>query len=143
MNLKTDYIDDVFEGERKYRLSQNPDGSTNILDITTYTQEGDRFGANDINATNIMVNKLDTTRKLILQINGWSSSAPYTQTVQVNGIKDTDVPVGSILVGKGASKELKKSAECIDGFETGNGSITFYCNRKKPSVELTALIKGV
>lgn len=92
---------------------------------------------------NQSVQEANTAHKLILQVNGWSSSAPYIQTVQVNGIKDTDVPVGSILVGKGASKELKKSAECIDGFETGNGSITFYCNRKRPSVELTALIKGV
>lgn len=143
MNLKTDYTDDVFEGERKYRLSQNPDGSTNISDITTYTSEGDRFGANDINATNQKVNKLDTTRKLVLQASAWSSTAPFTQTISVSGVRDTDVPVGSILVSKGASKDMKKAAECVDGFETGNGSITFYCNKKKPTVVLVALIKGV
>ena len=55
--LKTNYKEDVFEGNRKYRLISDADGTTEIVDATTYTQEGDPFGANDINATNAAINR--------------------------------------------------------------------------------------
>lgn len=56
MALKTDYKDYVADGARKYRLTANADGTTGIEDATAYAQQGDRFGAADINATNTAVN---------------------------------------------------------------------------------------
>ena len=56
MALKTDYKDYVADGARKYRLTANADGTTGIEDATAYAQQGDRFGAADINATNAAVN---------------------------------------------------------------------------------------
>ena len=64
--LKTDYKDAMFDGARKYRISQNPDGTSGIADETTYTQKGDSFGANDINGTNETINALMKTRTLTL-----------------------------------------------------------------------------
>lgn len=56
MALKENFLNDVFEGNRKYQITKNEDGTYTILDVTEYTQEGDLFGAGDINATNAAVN---------------------------------------------------------------------------------------
>lgn len=58
MALKTDFKDDIFEGNRKYKLSQDGEGNTEIQDVTAYSQEGDLFTAEHINATNKAVNGL-------------------------------------------------------------------------------------
>ena len=50
MSLRTDYKDDIYEGSRRWRITQNEDGTYNISDATSYTQKGDKFGQNDINA---------------------------------------------------------------------------------------------
>lgn len=67
MSLKTDYKNDILDTsvneERTYNLV---DANGNIVyegvklrETTVFTQEGDSFGAGDINATNGMVNKLN------------------------------------------------------------------------------------
>lgn len=61
MSLKTDYKDAVFQEKRKYRMLQNEDGTVSFEDATSYTQEGDSFGAKDINDTNTEINKNTTS----------------------------------------------------------------------------------
>lgn len=58
MALKTDYKDAMFDGSRKYRITENDDGTVTIEDVTIYTQTGDKFGANDVNGTNEEVNRV-------------------------------------------------------------------------------------
>ena len=62
MALKTNYKDDILDisknEKRKYNMITNPDGTVSLDDVTVYTQEGDSFGATDINRTNEAVNKL-------------------------------------------------------------------------------------
>lgn len=55
MSLKTDYKDAMFPNRRKYQMIQNDDGTVSFEDVTEYTQEGDSFGAKDINDTNTEV----------------------------------------------------------------------------------------
>ena len=61
--LKTNYVDDVLNTsvneKRKYNMVQNADGTVSFDDVTTYTQNGDLFGAKDINDTNTAVNALN------------------------------------------------------------------------------------
>lgn len=58
--LKTDYKDDILDTsqntKRKYAMTENQDNTVSFDDETEYTQEGDNFGAQDINATNAQVN---------------------------------------------------------------------------------------
>lgn len=58
--LKTDYKDEILDAslntQRKYFVQQNDDGTVSLVDNTSYSQEGDSFGAGDINATNGVVN---------------------------------------------------------------------------------------
>lgn len=64
MALKENYKDDILDvsvnTKRKYRMTENADGTVSLEDETVYTQEGDSFGASDMNATNGKVNTLET-----------------------------------------------------------------------------------
>lgn len=59
-DLKTDYKDDVLDTtqntKRKYQMIDNEDGTVSFEDVTEYLQQGDSFGADDINDTNEEVN---------------------------------------------------------------------------------------
>lgn len=138
MALKTDYKDAIFQDARKYKETVNGDGSKSFSDVTTYTVKGDRFGAKDINATNTAVNALSSIR-VTFPASGWSSSAPYTQTVAVSGIKSTDnlgAPElelsGNVDTDRGALTALSY----VSGGSTSNGGITLFCYDAKPTVNL-------
>lgn len=58
--LRTDYADDIPASgvtKRSYTMTDNGDGSVSFNDVTDYQSRGDTFGAADINATNVAVNK--------------------------------------------------------------------------------------
>lgn len=147
MELKTDYKDAMFDGQRRYRLIPNEDGTYSLPDETTYTQKGDRFGANDINATNRAINQISHVTVVTLAAAGWSSSSPYTQTVEVPDITETDRPIVSLYLPDGITasnvKLQSKAYGCVDRAVTGAGNITVYCYNKKPTVDFQVQLKGV
>lgn len=69
--LKTDYKDQILDAsvntQRKYRQVDNGDGTISLEDVTTYSQQGDTFGAGDINNTNVVVNTC-------IQVVSWDAS---------------------------------------------------------------------
>jgi hypothetical protein len=147
MSLKTDYKDAMYDGARRYRITLNADGTSGIADDTVYTQEGDQFGASDINATNAAVNRLGAAVSILIPASGWSEDAPYTQTVDVEGVTAEDVPVIGICIDDGtASSDVKvqsKAWSCVDRAVTGDGTVTFYCYNKKPADDFRVVMKGV
>lgn len=60
-NLRTNYKDDVFTGSRKYHTINNPDGTVSFTDETEYEQNGDTYGAAQINEVNGIINNLDAS----------------------------------------------------------------------------------
>lgn len=147
MELKTDYKDAMFDGQRRYRLIPNEDGTYSLPDETSYTQKGDRFGANDINATNKAINQINHVTEAKLTAAGWSSSAPYTQTVEVPGVTADDRPIVSLYLADGITaaeaKLQSKAYGCVDRAITGSGNVTVYCYNKKPAADFQIQIKGV
>lgn len=147
MALKTDYKDAMCDGARKYRITTNPDGTIGLIDVTNYTQEGDRFGANDINAVNTEVNKMQNTVVVTLPGSGWSASAPYSQKVAVPGIKESDNPEVHLYIPKDLDAATVKLRQKLTGMitdgETENGYVTLYCGAKKPTADFAVLLKGV
>lgn len=139
MELKTNYKDDIYEGNRKYKEITNSDGTISLEDKTTYTQEGDSFKAEDINATNLAINRLYAVHNATLTAGGWTTSAPYTQTVTVSGIMATDRPDISCvddLTSKASKKARRKEWGKVDRIVTGTDQITAYCNFEKPALDL-------
>ena len=151
MALKTDYKDDIIATgtQRKYTQTTNSDGTVSFTDSTEYQQTGDTFGAKDINATNIEVNKLEGVKKVTLKANEWTgSAAPYQQIVTVDGIRSTDSPVLVSLLADGASEATQKAYSKAFGIvssgtgSTSDGSVTFKVY-KKPATDITVGLKGV
>ena len=51
MALKTNYVDYVApSGVRKFKMTNNSDGTITLTDVTAYTTKGDNVGASDLNA---------------------------------------------------------------------------------------------
>jgi len=147
MALKTNYKDDVFEGNRKYTLIQGGDGKYEIIDSTNYTVQGDTFGAKDVNAITKTLNALQEIRYVLLDVSKWSNTAPYVQEIDVSGILSTDTPViGLHLAGNESSeavRALNKQFSKVDFVETLDGKIRVKCFNKKPEFSFYVALKGV
>lgn len=55
--MRTDWKDDVFE-QRKYNMTNNSDGTVSLTDATVYSQQGDSFGAKELNTIGEEINNL-------------------------------------------------------------------------------------
>ena len=81
-----------------------------------------------------------------LSSSGWSSSAPYKQTVLVDGVTSNDSPTISLVLDNVTTKQLKKSMEkswsFVDSISVNNGNITAICKFDKPTVDIPIAIKG-
>ena len=151
ITLKTDYEDAVLSvsenSRRKFSQTNNSDGTISLTDVSVYSQEGDPWGSMDANATNGAIVELRNVKTATLSSSGWSSSAPYTQTVNVSGITADDSPIIALYITGSPSssnvKNMAKSYGYIDRAVTGSEAITFYCYNKKPTVNITVSIKGV
>lgn len=151
ITLKTNYKDAVLDVEqnasRKFSRTDNSDGTISLTDVSEYSQEGDPWGSMDANNTNSAIVELRGVKTATISSTAWSSSAPYTQTVSVSGITSSDRPIIALYITGSPSaanvKNMGKSYGYIDRATTGNGTITFYCYNKKPTVNITVSIKGV
>ena len=117
-DLKTDYKDDVLDtSSNTKRIFNLVDQSGNIVfanisiqDITKYIQNGDTFGAADINATNEAVNgKLDgssTVNPMLATEEGFAADA-YQTKLQLEScfrsVSNGKVLVASAITGKGVN----------------------------------------
>ena len=151
ITLKTDYKDavlDIMQNTlRKFSQTDNDDGTISLTDETVYSQNGDAFAAIDINNTNKAKKEIREVRTASVPSSGWSSSAPYTQTIEVEGITEDDEPTISLyLAGSPSSENVKamnKAYGMLDRAVTAEGTITLYCYNKKPATTYTIAIKGV
>lgn len=146
-NLKTNYKDAVFSGNRKYQEVNNGDGTVSFNDQTSYTQQGDRFGASDINGTNTAINAMIGVKNATFPSSGWTgNSAPFQNVVAVSGITSTDTPIIALNLANNTTAANAASAHqawsFINAIVSGNGTITAYAY-KKPTVNLPIIIKGV
>lgn len=77
---------------------------------------------------------------------GWSSSAPFTQTVSVSGIKASDNPIVDINMSSATSSnssDLLEAWGLVGRVSTANGSVTAYCYDEKPTVNIPVNIMVV
>ena len=87
-------------------------------------------------ATKKYVDRKHVTAQVTLLASGWSDSAPYTQTVPVDGILATDQPHYGVVYTDNWNDERDAFA-AVDELDTADGSVTFTCFAEKPSVDIT------
>lgn len=155
MSLKTDYKNDKFSGMRKYQIiTDSTTGLSTLEDKTIYVEVGDVFSADDINNTNKTVNEIEGTVvdmigtiRLNYPASGWSTQAPYKQTVGNANIKNTDEPVPMFeyptISSEQQQKAVDKSVGYITDITTNNGSVTITCNFRKPTADFILVLKGI
>lgn len=91
----------------------------------------------------------NTKRDIVITalVSGWSSTAPYSQTISVSGIKSTDTPSLFPYTPKTLSptqiKLSRRMFSYVTDAETGNGTITLYCGENKPSSDFDILAIGI
>lgn len=80
-----------------------------------------------------------------LTSSGWSSSAPYTQTVNISGILATDTPIADVVLDVVTSTAMTQISAwmCVSKIETANGSITATCLEEKPTINIPIQLKVV
>lgn len=150
MNLKTDYKDAQYTGEREYEIADTSNGKKSIKDVTEYSISGDQFGAKDINETNAAINRVARILTAVIPASKWSSTAPYKQTVSVSGIASTDRPdmaldkTASAYASSDSGTRARLQAEFgyIDDIETGSGKIIVTCNDYRPSKDIPVSLRG-
>lgn len=74
-----------------------------------------------------------------LSTSGWSSSAPYTQTVTISGILASDTPVVDLNMSSATASNaagLQEAWACVGRIVTAANTITAYCYEDKPTVAL-------
>lgn len=77
---------------------------------------------------------------------GWTGdAAPYTQTIEVEGILETDVPVVGPKVTASTTDDINAQFEAfgkVRRYTTQDGSITGYCYEETPpEIDYTAMFK--
>lgn len=126
--LKTDYTNDILDTskntERVYNLKnasgQIVEENIRIEDVTEYSQEGSKFGANDINATNTEVNGLSAN---VGSLNGSVSTLNTNVSTLTTKTNTLQANVNNINVYVGTDKKLhfvnKDGADSALPFSSG------------------------
>jgi hypothetical protein len=82
-----------------------------------------------------VVTNTHMTAQVTLPASGWSSEAPFTQTVAVEGILATDRPHYGVVYTENWEAE-KEAFALVDDLDTADGSVTFTCFEEKPEVNI-------
>lgn len=91
-------------------------------------------------ATKKYVDAKHFTATINLTASGWSSSAPYKQTVTLDGIKTDDHPhFGCVYTNNWAAE--KEAFALVDDLDTAENSCTFTCYEEKPAVDITVMLE--
>lgn len=120
-------------------IVQNENGATiTIIDANGTTTAEITNGTTTV--TSSVVNLTGT-----LTADGWSDTAPYTQTVSLTGLAEDDYPIFDLVASSDTETRIKENEEwCyITDAEIGENSLTVICDKKKPTVALNFVIKVV
>lgn len=99
-------------------------------------------GSNDV-VINTSLISASNYYHVTFKASNWSLSAPYTQTVPVIGIKESDYPiidVDSSVISSDENGDYLGAWALIGRVSTANGSVTAYCYQEKPKVDISVNI---
>ena len=77
-----------------------------------------------------------TYQNKTLSATGWSTSAPYTQSISVTGVTANMPPHVSPVYSGSNDAALEAACACITYATAGDGTITFVCLHDKPTVAI-------
>lgn len=122
----------------------DPDGAVLAAGgIPEYTDERVQTSLNDLNTD------MSNLKYVLVSLpaSGWSGSAPYTQTVSVEGMTADWVPgIPTAVLGSSVDVSTLLAATealgCIKMITSAAGTLTFTAPENKPGVSLTLRVPG-
>ena len=105
---------------------------------------------NELNA-DVKFNSIELSREMAtiytvsVPVSGWSTSAPYTQSVAVPGLTANDTPIIDLDMSEATEEtatDLGDAFVKIGRAVTGNGTLTLYCYTEAPTVDISLRIKA-
>lgn len=131
VNFKDDVIDTSVSDKRRYNILDNADGTKSLEDVTTYTQIGSNFGAEQINQTNGKVNELiDAIPNEFLLAN----QAVLTFTNKVASISDEKITADSLADVYFTSDTILSAEKAVISVETYAGRVDLKAERQPEDV---------
>ena len=112
-------------------------GGSRVTGLGTPTDAGDASTKSYVDGKHLLAT-------VSLPAADWvGDAAPYTQTVAVPGILETDTPhYGVVYSGTAEEKASRKEGfSLVDDLDTAAGSVTFTCFEEKPAVDLTVQLE--
>ena len=109
----------------------------------------DNYNVEDFNGNFAKIDKaIGNIRQIQVMASRFTTQGPFTQRIDVAGIKSTDVPEIALLIPDGVTdsarvKAIKKAWSCVDRIDTYDGYIVISCFVKRPETDILLLIKGV
>lgn len=131
-NLETNINNNISNNYVKYTGEQT-------LTSAQKTQTRNNIGAGTSNITS-------TDSSLTFTSGGWSSTAPYTQSVNITGLTSTDVPIIDFDYSNATVEtyeNLEENYNKILRFVSGNGTLTAYCYEAVPEIDVKIIAKVV
>ena len=96
---------------------------------------------------NVGISRMNNEIELTLRASGWSASAPYTQTVDVPGLKETDkVQMMSAIktdTAVATANTWDKMGALVKAGKALDGQAVFACPKKKPTSDFNIKLVGV
>jgi hypothetical protein len=135
--------DNIYYPETKEKAITDDDGvalSTKLSTLSTSVEEAKETAANVTSELKAFT--------VTLTVDGWTSvsgddSAPYTQSVNVDGIT-AEMNFQPPFVDSTGDQETddanQEALSCISGGETADGIVTFWCYESKPEVDLNIIL---
>lgn len=131
----------------KYKLRKPED--TDFIEVDDLNHNVDKIEAELMRidaASENLEQGIVSVKSATFPVSSWSSGAPYTATIPVEGIKASDRPVVGLYVasteGSVAIKAAGKAYGCVDRIETLDGKIRAFCYNKKPTSDFSVQLKG-
>ena len=119
IELKDNYQDDVLDSEknqlRKYNMIHNDDGTVSFVDATVYSQNGDNFGAKDVNDIVARIGEVSKAENI-----------SYDSDKSVQGAIDECIRT----LGYTVSKNLVPYPYYISSSSFVNSGLTWNCDNK-------------
>lgn len=147
------------EFNNRYKQILENDNALNTIVNTTvenFNKEFSEFtSSSDTNfdefktAVNEKINKMNRITSVTFTIDGWSSTAPYTQTVALAGATGADDEQPEIFMNVPSSITSDNAEAYVEAFgyitkyDTGVNVITATAMYEKPTADVTVDVKGI
>ena len=126
-DLRTNYVDDILDTStnerRKYRMITNDDGTVSFVDVTDYSQIGDSFGSNDLNAiTNAVNSNSGTIEQLRANLDTVNNKLNNAYSIEIIWIAEnaSEFPSQTITLSSSISDYDFYEIQCISSNSNDN-----------------------